>query len=182
MAYGYFRGRSDGDDLIVEHDGGEKRFHFPRRREEPTIAVPDFFRADDDLIAFLVVTLGDGAAARGQELLGKEGYQDYFLLHGLATEVTDALAEYGHALMRHELGIGEKEKLDWQALVTQKYRGSRYAFGYPACPDLAQNAPVMELVGAERIGVTLTEEHQMVPEFSTSAIVAHHPKAKYFAV
>jgi len=182
VAYGWFPARPAGDALLVTHAGREFRFDFPRRASEPRLCIADFFHPDGDVLGLFVVTLGDRVAKYGQEILRRAGFLDYFILHGLAVEATDALAEYAHETMRHELGIGEQKRLDWQELVTQKYRGSRYAFGYPACPDLAANETLLTLLDAARIGVTLTETWQMTPEFSTSAVVAHHPQAKYFAV
>jgi len=182
IAYGWFPVRPAGDALLVTHAGREFRFDFPRRAAEPRLCIADFFHPDGDVLGLFVVTLGDRVTKYGQEILQRAGFLDYFMLHGLAVEATDALAEYAHEVMRHELGIGEQKRLDWQGLVTQQYRGSRYAFGYPACPDLAANETLFTLLDAARIGVTLTETWQMTPEFSTSAIVAHHPQAKYFAV
>lgn len=180
--YGYFHARGEGDAVWVDHEGRELRFDFPRRADQPRLCIADFFRPDGDVAGFFVVTMGNAAATRGREIFEKFDYLDYFLLHGLAVEATDALAEYVHWQMRHELGIGEDKQLNWQGLVMQKYRGSRYGFGYPACPDLAANELVFTLLDPARIGVSLSESHQMTPEVSTSAIVAHHPQAKYFAV
>ena len=182
IAYGYFHARGDGDSLIIDDPQRPHTLRFPRRSMQPAIAIPDFFRRDDDVAGFFVVTLGSQTEHRGRQLFEQAGYLDYFLLHGLAVEATDALAEFCHEMMRHELGIGEEKRLDWQGLVTQKYRGSRYGFGYPACPDLSANEAVFDLLQTRRIGVDLTENFQMVPEFSTSALVAHHPQAKYFTV
>jgi 5-methyltetrahydrofolate--homocysteine methyltransferase len=97
-------------------------------------------------------------------------------------EVTDALAEHWHAVMRRELGIAGSEPTGVAGFVTQAYQGSRYGFGYPSCPDLEAHRPVFAMLRPEALGVTLTENMQMVPEMSTSAIVAHHPQAKYFSV
>ncbi|NLH50901.1 MAG: methionine synthase [Myxococcales bacterium] len=182
IVHGYFHGRAEGDAVVVEHEGRVWRFPFPRRRTEPRLCLADFLRPDDDTVGFFVVTLGGATAERGREIFARHEYLDYFLLHGLAVEVTDALAEYAHETMRHELGIGEPRRLNWQELVTQKYRGSRYGFGYPACPDLAAHRAVFDLLQPERLGVELAESDQLVPEYSTAAIVLHHPQAKYFAV
>ena len=180
--YGYFHGRGQGDAVVIDHQGRELRFDFPRRQAEPRLNIADFVRSDGDVVGFFVVTLGDAAVTRGREIFTRNEYLDYFLLHGLAVEVTDALAEYVHALMRHELGIGDARPLDLQEIVTQAYRGSRYGFGYPACPDLSQHTQVWDLLHPERVGVSLAEGFQMVPEYSTAAIVIHHPRAKYFSV
>ena len=104
------------------------------------------------------------------------------MLHALSVELTDALAEYWHEVMRRELGIAEQKPSGPAGYVVQEYQGSRYGFGYPACPDLTAHRPVFELLRPETIGVTLTDIMEMVPEQTTSAIVAHHPQAKYFAI
>jgi 5-methyltetrahydrofolate--homocysteine methyltransferase len=182
LVYGYFHGRSQGDAVVIDDRGRELRFDFPRRRTEPRLNIADFVRTDGDVVGFFVVTLGEAAVTRGREVFSRNEYLDYFLLHGLAVEITDALAEYAHTLMRHELGIGEPRRLSLQEIVTQAYRGSRYGFGYPACPDLSAHKLVWELLHPERIGISLAEGYQMVPEYSTAAIVIHHPQAKYFSV
>ena len=182
-AYGYFRCRAEGETLRVQPtSGGEEiALTFPRQKKSPRLSIPDFFRRDEDLVGFMVVTLGKGFEAENIRLLKKDHYQDYFLLHGFAVELTDALAEYWHAQMRKELGF-EDPPLELQDYITQKYRGSRYGFGYPACPDLSMNQVACRLVQADKIGVALTENFMLVPEVSTSALVAHHPQAKYFNV
>lgn len=182
FVYGYFHGRSQGDAVLIDEGDRELRFDFPRRRAEPRLNIADFVRPEGDVVGFFAVTLGEAAATRGREIFAKSEYLDYFLLHGLAVEITDALAEYAHALMRHELGIGEARPLTLQGIVTQAYRGSRYGFGYPACPDLSAHKLVWELLRPERLGISLAEGYQMVPEYSTAAIVIHHPRAKYFSV
>jgi 5-methyltetrahydrofolate--homocysteine methyltransferase len=181
IVYGWYDGRGDGPDVVIDHDA-PLRFGFPRRKHEPKVGIGDFVKPDGDTVGFFVVTLGEAAVERGKEVFAKNDYLDYFLLHGLAVETTDALAEYAHAMMRHELGLGDDRRLNWQELVTQAYRGSRYGFGYPACPDLSAHKLVWRLLNPSRIGVTLAEGFQMVPEYTTAAIVIHHPQAKYFAV
>lgn len=182
FVYGFFPARREGDSVLVEHDGRTIRFPFPRRRREPKICISDFVRSDGDVIGFYAATIGGEAAARGQEIFARYEYLHYFLLHGLAVETTDALAEYAHYLMRREWGICENRTLNLQELVTQKFRGSRYSFGYPACPDLAAHELVWQLLDPARIGVELTETHHMSPEYSTAAIVVHHPQAKHFFI
>jgi len=185
VAYGYFDCHCDGDALVVRHGGREFDFAFPRQAEPPHLCIADFFRArkdGGDVAAFFVVTIGDrlGAAARG--LFEGDEYHDYLVLHALGVEITDALAEYWHEAMRRELGIGRHRPADAGGYAVQDYQGSRYGFGYPSCPDLEAHVGVFELLDPGAIGVTLTENMEMVPEMSTSAIVAHHPQAKYFAV
>ena len=183
VAYGYFRCHSKGETLFVQPAGGGDAIPmtFPRQGKSPFLSIPDFFRRDEDLAGFLVVTLGAGLETENVRLLKRDQYQDYFLLHGFAVEVTDALAEYWHARMRAEMGFPDP-KLDLQDYITQKYRGSRYGFGYPACPDLSMNKVCCDLVHASDIGVQVTENFMMQPEVTTCALVAHHPQAKYFYI
>jgi 5-methyltetrahydrofolate--homocysteine methyltransferase len=187
VAYGYFRCFSEGDALRVLHDGREHAFPFPRQKEPPHLCIADYFRTAEeggDVVAFFVATVGDRAGAAARELFESGRYHDYLMHHGLGVEVTDALAEYWHERIRRELGIEPEgpEGAGGYGYVVQEYRGSRYGFGYPACPDLEAHRPLFAMLRPEEIGVTLTESMEMVPEQSTSAIVAHHPQAKYFAV
>ena len=117
-----------------------------------------------------------------REWFADNRYQDYLYLHGLGVELAEALAEYVHKRVRGELGFAEEDAREIAALLQQGYRGSRYSFGYPACPRLEDQVQLLGLLGAERIGITLSEEFQLNPEQSTSAIVVHHPQAKYFSV
>jgi 5-methyltetrahydrofolate--homocysteine methyltransferase len=182
-ADGYFFCRGEGNTLVVEDPaGGEIRLDFPRQSRSPFLSVPDFFRRDRDVAGLLVVTLGPGYEAECERLRAGDHYQDYLLFHGFAVEVTDALAEYWHARMRAELGAPDPPGLSIQDYIVQKYRGSRYGFGYPACPDLGMNEVCCRLTGADRIGVSLSENFMMEPEVTTSALVVLHPKAKYFNV
>ncbi|HEU4951979.1 MAG TPA: methionine synthase [Holophagaceae bacterium] len=181
--YGYFPCRGEGDLLVVldpaDPDRERLRIPFPRQASGRRLAIPDFFRADRDVVAFQLVTLGEGAAAQDRELYAAEGYRDYFLFHGLATELVEAGAEALHARIRRELGIAGRD-LPGRALFAQGYQGSRYSFGYPACPDLEGNGAILDLLDGEALGVRLTESFQMDPEFTTSALVAAHPQARYF--
>ncbi len=184
-AYGYFRCYGDGDRLIVEDEGREHCFGFPRQASEPHLCIADYFKSRQeggDVVGFFVVTIGERISQVTRQLFETNAYHDYLMLHAFSVEVTDALAEHWHEVMRDELGIGGKRPMGIAGYVVQEYQGSRYGFGYPACPDLEAHRPVFELLRPEGIGVTLTENMEMVPEQSTSAIVAHHPQAKYFAV
>jgi len=188
VAYGYFPCVSKGDDLIVLHEDGSERvrFTFPRQRRDRRLCLADFFRPDDsgevDVVAFHVVTMGRRVSEVTGELFARNAYRDYLELHGLSVQLTEALAEHWHARVREELGFGTEDSGDLAAMLSkQAYRGSRYSFGYPACPDLEDQAKVAELLEWERIGVVLSEEFQLEPEQSTSAIIVHHPEAKYFA-
>jgi 5-methyltetrahydrofolate--homocysteine methyltransferase len=185
VAYGYFRCHSEENTVYVHQDGRMWDFPFPRRQEPPRICIADFFRTQaegGDVTAFFVVTIGETIGQAARALFEANAYHDYVMLHGFSVEVTDALAEYWHEVMRQEWGIAAAQPQSLSGYVTQEYQGSRYGFGYPACPDLDAHRHVFALLHPEEIGVTLTENMEMVPEQSTSAIIAHHPQAKYFAV
>jgi 5-methyltetrahydrofolate--homocysteine methyltransferase len=117
-----------------------------------------------------------------KELFESDAYHDYLVTHGFGVEITDALAEYWHEVMRCEMGIAKQSPDEQVGYVVQDYQGSRYGFGYPACPDLGAHKLIFDLLHPEKIGVSLTDNMQMVPEQTTSAMIAHHPQAKYFAV
>jgi 5-methyltetrahydrofolate--homocysteine methyltransferase len=135
-----------------------------------------------DVIGLQVVTVGQRASDVAREWFAQNRYNDYVRLHGLGVELAEALAEYVHRRIRAELGFGHLDARDMAELLRQGYRGSRYSFGYPACPNLADQRKLLALLGAERVGVELGEEDQLWPEQSTSAIVVHHPQARYFNV
>ena len=161
------------------------RFTFPRQRRDRFLCLSDFFRSKDsgelDVVAFQLVTMGPKVAEVTGELFAKDAYRDYLELHGLSVQLTEALAEYWHARVRDELGFGRQDgDLDGM-LRGQAYQGSRYSFGYPACPNLEDRTKLVELLEPERIGVQLSEELQLHPEQSTDALVVHHPEAKYFS-
>jgi 5-methyltetrahydrofolate--homocysteine methyltransferase len=185
VAYGYFPCYSEGDAVYVEADGETHEFSFPRQQSPPHLCIADYYKTREeggDIAAFFVVTIGDRISTETHRLFAADAYHDYLMLHGFSVEVTDALAEYWHEVMRRELGIGEEKPADMTGYVSQGYQGSRYGFGYPACPDLDIHKTLFRILRPEAIGVTLTETMEMVPEQSTSAIIAHHPQAKYFAV
>ncbi len=185
VAYGYYRCWSRGETLFVEDGGTVYEFGFPRRAEPPRLCIADFFKTEaegGDVAGFFVVTIGETIDRQIHDLYTANAYHDYLMLHGFSVEVTDALAEYWHERMREELGVGTHRPKNLSGYVVQDYQGSRYGFGYPSCPDLGAHGPVFTMLKPETIGVTLTENFQMVPEQSTSAIVVHHPQAKYFAV
>jgi len=190
VVYGYFPCVSEGDDLVVLHDDGSRtgrerlRFSFPRQRRDRHLCLSDFFRPREsgeiDVVGFHLVTVGNRVSEATAELFAKDAYRDYLELHGLSVQLTEALAEYWHTRVRAELRFGDEDSDDLGEIFRQGYRGSRYSFGYPACPDLEDRAKVVELLKPERIGVTLSEELQLHPEQSTDALIAHHPEAKYF--
>jgi 5-methyltetrahydrofolate--homocysteine methyltransferase len=188
VVYGYWPCYSDGDDLVVLDADRQThevaRFTFPRQRRDRFLCLSDFFRAKDsgelDVIAFQLVTMGSRVAQVTGELFAANAYREYLELHGLSVQLTEALAEYWHARVRDELGFGGEDAGDMGAIFRQGYRGSRYSFGYPACPDLEDRGTLVRLLEPGRIGVTLSEELQLHPEQSTDALVVHHPEAKYF--
>jgi 5-methyltetrahydrofolate--homocysteine methyltransferase len=132
------------------------------------------------VVAFTVVTMGQRVSEAANELFAKDSYRDYLELHGLSVQLAEALAELWHARVRDELGLGGEDSRDLDEILRQGYRGSRYSFGYPACPDLEDQTKLVELLRPGRIGVELSEGFQLHPEQSTSAIIVHHPEAKYF--
>ena len=190
VVYGYFPCVSEGNDLIILHhegpnEGKERvRFSFPRQSRDRRLCLADFFAAKDsgkvDVVAFHVVTMGNTISKAANELFAANAYRDYLELHGLSVQLTEALAEHWHARIREELAVREEDSPDLQGILDQGYRGSRYSFGYPACPDIEQQTQLCELLEPGRIGVELSEEFQLHPEQSTSAIIVHHPEAKYF--
>ena len=136
-----------------------------------------------DVVAFDLVTMGRKASEHSAKLFKADNYTDYLLFHGLSVESAEALAEMWHKRIREELGIaGQTTLLNWQSCFHQGYQGSRYSFGYPACPNLDDQTKLFELLQPERIGVELTDEFMLDPEQSTSAIIVHHPEAKYFNI
>jgi 5-methyltetrahydrofolate--homocysteine methyltransferase len=189
VVHGYFPAVSKGDDLIIlDHESGAERcrFTFPRQRRERRLCLADFFRSQEagepDVVAFQVVTMGAKVSEITAEMFGRNAYREYLELHGLSVQLTEALAEMWHARVRAELGFGAEDSGDLQKVLSkQAYRGSRYSFGYPACPNVEDQDKVQDLLEWQRIGVQLSEESMLVPEQSTAAIVVHHPEAKYFA-
>jgi 5-methyltetrahydrofolate--homocysteine methyltransferase len=187
VVYGYFPAVSEGDDLVVLDENGKQRerFSFPRQRHDRHLCLADFFRpresGETDLVAFQLVTVGAKISGATGELFAKNAYRDYLELHGLSVQLAEALAEYWHGRVREELGIAADDPADLDDILKVRYRGCRYAFGYPACPDLEDRAKVMRLLEPERIGVSLSEEFQLAPEQSTDALITHHPEASYFS-
>lgn len=187
--YGYWKAASDGDDIVLFDEGGETevaRFSLPRQNRSGGLCIADFFREADsgerDVIGLQAVTVGQHASEVAREWFNADRYQDYLYLHGLGVEMAEALAEYAHKRIRAELGFGHEDAREKDALLSQGYRGSRYSFGYPACPNLGDQHKILDLLDAGRIGLEMSDEDQLHPEQSTSAIVVHHPQAKYFSV
>jgi 5-methyltetrahydrofolate--homocysteine methyltransferase len=190
LVYGYFPVNSDGNDLVVYTDDTRTvertRFNYPRQKVAPFMCIADFFRSvesgEPDYAAFHIVTMGQPISEAAAELFAANKYQDYLELHGIGVEMAEALAEYWHHRIRTEWGFVNEDGPSIAGLFRQQYRGGRYSWGYPACPDLEDNARVAELLEAGRIGIEVGEETgwQYQPEQSTSAIICHHPKSKYF--
>jgi 5-methyltetrahydrofolate--homocysteine methyltransferase len=190
VVYGYFPCVSEGNDLVIlHHEGPDKgkervRFSFPRQRRDRRLCLSDFFGSREsgkvDVVAFHVVTMGNTVSKAANELFAANAYREYLELHGLSVQLTEALAEHWHARIREEMSVRGEDAPDIQGILDQGYRGSRYSFGYPACPDIEQQTQLCELLEPGRIGVELSEEFQLHPEQSTSAIIVHHPEAKYF--
>ena len=190
VVYGYFCVNGDGDDLVVWTDRQRSaelaRFPFPRQRSEPWLCIADFFRpassGEPDYAAFHIVSMGSEVSDLTAKLFADDRYTDYLRLHGLGVEMAEALAEYWHLRIRQEWGFAAQDGPTLGGLFRQQYRGGRYSWGYPACPDLEDNQTVAELLGAERIGVECGPDtsFQYQPEQTTSALICHHPRAKYF--
>ncbi|MDB5365703.1 MAG: 5-methyltetrahydrofolate--homocysteine methyltransferase [Rhodospirillales bacterium] len=187
--YGYWKAAGEGNDLIVFAEDGETeltRFTLPRQPKDDGECIADYFQDVDsgqrDVVGFQIVTMGPLVSDRTRELFEADRYQDYLYLHGLGVEMAEGMAEYVHKRIRDDLGFAAEDAPEIEKMLAQGYHGGRYSFGYPACPRLEDQAPIFKLLGAERIGVELSDEFQIHPEQSTSALVVHHPKAKYFSV
>lgn len=187
--YGYFACQSSGNDLIIYHEDKKTerlRFTFPRQTGDRLLCLADYFAPAEsgimDVVAFHLVTMGKVASEYSASLYAANSYKEYLYFHGLSVEAAEALAELMHKRIRAELGIGGEDAKEIKRLFSQGYRGSRYSFGYPACPNLEDQVKLFELLDGERIGVRLTEGYSLDPEQSTNAIIVHHPEAKYFNI
>jgi 5-methyltetrahydrofolate--homocysteine methyltransferase len=187
--YGYWKCASEGDAVVLFDVDGQTpvaRFGFPRQARAGGLCIADFFRDVDagtrDVVGLQVVTMGSRASEVARQWFGDNRYQDYLYLHGFGVEMAEAMAEYVHKRIRAELGFSGEDDRDIDKLLKQSYRGSRYSFGYPACPNLEDQRYILALLGADRIGIQMADEGQLHPEQSTSAMVVLHPQAKYFSV
>jgi 5-methyltetrahydrofolate--homocysteine methyltransferase len=199
VVYGFFPANADGDDLVIWTDESRTaermRFSYPRQGKDPFLCIADFFRpvssGEADYAAFQIVSMGAAVSERTAELFAADKYQDYLFLHGLGVEMAEALAEYWHRRIREEWGFADEDpdgtslaptRGALAGLFRQKYRSGRYSWGYPACPDLEDNEKVAQLLDAARIDVECDEStsFQYQPEQTTSALICHHPRAKYF--
>ena len=193
LVYGYFPCQSNGNDLIIYEDDERTerlRFTFPRQpvdqQGSKNLCLADYFSSVEsgrlDVVAFDLVTMGRKASEHSAKLFKADNYTDYLLFHGLSVESAEALAEMWHKRIREELGIAANDAPQLAKLFHQGYQGSRFSFGYPACPEIADQVKLFDLLKPERIGVELTDEFMLDPEQSTSAIIIHHPEAKYFNI
>ncbi len=201
VVYGYFPTYSDGNDLVILHhpsegstDGGSGaepfterlRFTFPRQARDRHLCLSDFVASKEsgkiDVVPFQLVTMGDRISEVTSVLYAENKYREYLELHGLSVQLTEALAEFWHQRVRSELGFSSEDPSDVDSLFKLDYRGARYSFGYPACPELEDRVKLIELLKPESVGVVLSEELQLHPEQSTDAMILHHPEAKYFSV
>lgn len=189
VIYGYFPCYTEGNRLIILDPETHKEhghIDFPRQSSGSFYSIADFFRQKSsgelDVIGMHIVTVGTEAKRFCERLYADGNYTDYLYMHGLSVETAEALAEYWHKVIRVELGIAGEDATELRRLFNQQYHGSRYSFGYPACPNLEDQTLLFDLLKPERIGINLTESFQMDPEASTSAIIVHHPQAKYFDV
>jgi 5-methyltetrahydrofolate--homocysteine methyltransferase len=187
--FGFWPCNGEGNDVVLYDASGSgkevQRITFPRQREGRKLCISDFFLPADsgrkDVIGLSCVTIGERASVETKKLFDAGEFTKYLYVHGLGVETAEALAEYVHKLMREDLGIGGEDAARISDLFHQKYRGSRYSFGYPACPNLEDQVKIFALLKPEEnIGVRLTSGFQLEPEQSTSALVVHHPQAKYF--
>jgi 5-methyltetrahydrofolate--homocysteine methyltransferase len=189
IVYGYFPCQSVGNDLVIYQDDARTeraRFTFPRQPAGKRLCLADYFASKEsgrvDVVAFQLVTVGRRASEYAHELFTSDNYADYLYFHGLSVESAEALAEMWHKRVREELGIAGRDAKEVTKLFHQGYQGSRFSFGYPACPNLEDQTKLFELLDPARIDVSLTEEFQLEPEQSTSAIIVHHEEAKYFSI
>ena len=198
--WGYYPAQSDGNDVIVydpaDFETGSltpgrepkeiERFTLPRQDGRRNLCIADFFRSkasgEYDVLGMQVVTMGATVSRIAEADRKADRYMDYLYLHGFGVECAEALAEMWHKRMRAELGFASEDATDVRKLFQQGYRGSRYSFGYPACPNLEDRSLILQLLKPDEIGVTLSENYMLVPEQSTDALVVHHPQAKYFDV
>ena len=193
VKWGYFPCAGEGNDLIIYADDfrtERMRFTFPRQRDGRRLCLADYFRRVPvdpsaetlDIVGFQIVTVGEEVSKLERKMFETGEFQNYLFVHGMGVETAEALAEYWHRQMRLELGIAGDDPEEMRLLFSARYCGSRYSFGYPACPNLEDQAKLFELLTPEEIGIELTDQFMLSPEQSTSAIVVHHPAAKYFNV
>ncbi|MBN3895821.1 MAG: methionine synthase [Nostoc sp. NOS(2021)] len=187
--YGYFPCQSEGNSLHIYDSENQSQqvatFEFPRQKSLRRLCIADFFAPKEsgiiDVFPMQAVTVGEIATEFAQKLFGNNQYTDYLYFHGMAVQVAEAIAEWTHARIRRELGFTAQEPDNIRDILAQRYRGSRYSFGYPACPNIQDQYKQLELLQTDRINLYMDESEQLYPEQSTTAIVAYHPLAKYFS-
>jgi 5-methyltetrahydrofolate--homocysteine methyltransferase len=199
VVYGYFPCQSEGNTLLiydselVSQNNGQipagaqpvAQFEFPRQKANRRLCIADFFASKEsgltDVFPMQAVTVGEIATEYAQKLFAGDNYTDYLYFHGMAVQMAEALAEWTHARIRQELGFSHLDPDSIRDILQQRYQGSRYSFGYPACPNMQDQYTQLELLQTNRIGLFMDESEQVYPEQSTTAIVAYHPTAKYFS-
>jgi 5-methyltetrahydrofolate--homocysteine methyltransferase len=199
VVYGYFPCQSEGNtlfiyepELVSQHNGkipnGSEpiaKFEFPRQKSGRRLCIADFFASRQsgltDVFPLQAVTVGEVATAYAKKLFEGDNYTDYLYFHGMAVQMAEALAEWTHARIRQELGFGDSDPDNIRDILQQRYQGSRYSFGYPACPNMQDQYTQLDLLQTDRIGLFMDESEQVYPEQSTTAIIAYHPTAKYFS-
>ncbi|MEY3222405.1 MAG: methionine synthase, partial [Cyanobacteriota bacterium] len=192
VIYGYFPCQSVGNSLLIYETNGtdaedaevRTSFEFPRQKSFNRLCIADFFAPKEsgiiDVFPMQAVTVGEVATEFAQKLFADNQYTDYLYFHGMAVQVAEALAEWTHARIRRELGLGDSEPDNIRDILAQRYQGSRYSFGYPACPNIQDQYKQLELLGVDRMNMYMDESEQLYPEQSTTAIITYHPVAKYF--
>ncbi|WP_026731637.1 methionine synthase [Fischerella sp. PCC 9605] len=196
VIYGYFPCQAEGNTLFIYHPENVEtrhgaslqpvtKFEFPRQKSLRRLCIADFFAPKEsgviDVFPMQAVTVGHVATEYAQKLFANNQYTDYLYFHGLAVQMAEALAEWTHARIRRELGFGAEEPNNIRDVLAQRYQGSRYSFGYPACPNIQDQYKQLELLGTDRIDLYMDESEQLYPEQSTTAIICYHPVAKYFS-
>ena len=197
VIYGYFPCNAEGNTLYV-YDPKIVRanrhsplpepiqtFEFPRQKSGKRLCIADFFAAKEsgqiDVFPMQAVTVGKVATEYAQKLFQADNYTDYLYFHGMAVQMAEALAEWTHARIRMELGFEAEESDNIRDILQQRYRGSRYSFGYPACPNIEDQYKQLDLLDTKRIDMYMDESEQLYPEQSTTAIITYHPVARYFS-
>ncbi|MEH2338380.1 methionine synthase [Nostoc sp.] len=189
VIYGYFPCQAEGNSLHIYDSQNQSQqvatFEFPRQKSLRRLCIADFFAPKEsgimDVFPMQAVTVGDIATEFAQKLFAANQYTDYLYFHGMAVQVAEAVAEWTHARIRRELGFTAEEPDNIRDILAQRYRGSRYSFGYPACPNIQDQYKQLELLKTDRINLYMDESEQLYPEQSTTAIIAYHPVAKYFS-
>ena len=184
--YGYFYCKADDTKLHIYNETKTKiltTFDFPRQGKSPHRCLADYFKSDDfDIVAFTLASAGHNITPYERKLYDEGKFTEYYAVHGLGVELAEATAEILHKQIRLDLGIATKEKPTLNDVQMKQYQGCRYSPGYAACPDLAMNRQIFDLLKPEKFDITLSETFQIDPEQSTVAIIVPNKEAKYFNV